>query len=118
MNTKTNPLTWLAVALVIAIALMVALGSWAMSTYGGYTGMMSSGSWGWATLMMGAPAIILIVILFAALSGLREPTDVPAYGSATQQPLEILERRYARGELTREDYLKIRDDLTRGPSHS
>lgn len=118
MNTKTNPLTWLAVALVVAIALMAVLGSWAMGTYGGYYGMMSGGSWSWAMLMMGIPAVILIVILLAALGGLREPTAVPAYASATHQPLEILEQRYARGELTREDYLKIRDDLTRGPSHS
>lgn len=118
MNTKTNPLTWLAVALVVAIALMAVLGSWAMGTYGGYYGMMGSGSWGWAMLMMGIPAVILVVILLAALGGLREPVAYQASASPAQQPLEIVEQRYARGELTREDYLKLRDDLTRGPSHS
>ncbi len=118
MNPKTNALTWLAVALVVAIGLMAALGSWAMSTYGGYYGMMGSGAWGWAMLMMGVPAVILIAILFAALGALREPMAYPTHAPQAQHPLEILEQRYARGELTREDYLKIRDDLARGPSQS
>jgi len=118
MNPKTNPLTWLALALVVAIGLMAALGSWAMTTYGGYNGMMGSGAWGWAMLMMGIPAVVLIAILFVALGVLREPGTYVAYAPQPQHPLEILEQRYARGELTREDYLKIRDDLTRDPSLS
>ncbi len=112
---KMSPLAWLGVALVVAIALMVVLGS---TAYGGYYGMMGSGSWGWAALMMGIPAVVLIVVLLAALGGLGEPRAYPAYAPPPENPLEILERRYARGELTREDYLKIRDDLTRGTSHS
>lgn len=117
-NQKMSPLAWLGIALVVAIALMVILGVLSFSTYGGYYGMMGSGSWGWAALMMGIPAVILIVILLAALGGLREPAAYPAYAPPTLNPLDILEQRYARGELTREDYLKIRDDLSRGPSHS
>ncbi|HII40568.1 MAG TPA: hypothetical protein HA326_05050 [Thermoplasmata archaeon] len=117
-SQRMSPLTWLGVALVVAIALMVILGVLSFSTYGGYYGMMGSGSWGWALLMMGIPAVILIVILLAALGGLREPAGYPVNVPPSQNPLEILEQRYARGELTREDYLKIRDDLAHGPSHS
>lgn len=113
----TKPLTWLAAALVVAIGLMAVFGTLAMTSYGGYYGMMGGGSWGWALLMMGIPAVILIVILLAALGGLTEPAAYPTYAPAPQDPLKILEQRYARGELTREDYLKVRDDLTRGPSH-
>ncbi len=117
-NQKMSPLAWLGIALVVAIALMVILGVLSFSTYGGYYGEMGSGSWGWAVLMMGVPAVILIVILVAAIGGLHEPTVYPAYVPTPQNPLDILEQRYARGELTREDYLKIRDDITRGTSHS
>ncbi len=115
---KMSPLMWLGIALVVAIALMVILGALGASTYGGYYGMMSGGSWGWAALMMGIPVVILIVVLLAALGGLAEPAAVPSYAPPRENPIEILEQRDARGELTREDYLRIRDDLARGPSHS
>lgn len=115
---RISPLAWLGIALVVAIALMALFGALSFSTYGGYYGMMGSGSWGWALLMMGIPAVILIVILLAALGGVREPAPYSAYVPPSGNPLEILEQRYARGELTREDYLRIRDDLTRGPSRS
>ncbi len=113
-DRKMSPLLWLGVALVVAIALMVLLGLLSVSSYGGYYGMMGSGSWGWALLMMGIPAVVLIVILLIALGGLREPAVPPNYGAPPPHPLQILEARYARGELTREDYLRIRDDLIRG----
>lgn len=117
-NPKLSPLPWLGIALVVAIALMAILGILSFSTYGGYYGMMGGGSWGWALLMMGIPAAVLIVILLAALGGLREPTAYPAHVPPSQRPLDIVEQRYARGELTREDYLRIRDDLRREPNDS
>ncbi len=117
-SMKPNPLPWLGIALVVAIALMAVLGVLSFSTYGGSYGMMGGGSWGWAALMMGVPAIILIIILLAALGGLREPTPSAVYGARPQNPLEILEHRYARGEVSREDYLRIREDLLGGPNRS
>ena len=117
-NQRMSPLAWLGVALVVAIALMVLFGVLSFSTYGGYYGMMGSGAWGWGVVMMAVPAVILIVILLAALGGLREPVAYPVYLPPSTNPLEMLEQRYARGELNREDYLKIREDLTRGPTHS
>lgn len=117
-SQKMSPLAWLGIGLVVAIALMVILGVLSFSTFGGYYGMMGSGSWGWATLMMGVPGVLLIVILLAALGGMREPAPNEMYAPPPQNPLQILEQRYARGELTREDYLKIRDDLTRRTAQS
>lgn len=117
-NGRIDPLRWLGIALVVAVGLMAGLGYVTMSTTGGYYGMMGGGSWGWALVMMGIPAVILVLILLAALGGLGEPAAVPAYAPPAQNPVEILEQRYARGELSREDYLKIREDLTRAPSHS
>lgn len=41
----------------------------------------------------------------------------PSSGSATSQaPLEILQTRYAKGEITREEYETIRRDLTGEPA--
>ena len=117
-SRKMSPLAWLGIALVVAIALMVLLGVLSTSGYGGYYGMMSGGSWGWTMVMMGIPAVVLIVVLLAALGGLGAPTAYPTYAPLGEHPLEILERRYAQGELAREDYLRIREDLTRGPTRS
>ena len=117
-SRKMSPLAWLGIALVVAMALMVILGVLGSSTYDGYYGMMGGGSWGWAMLMMGIPAVVLIVVLLAALGGLAEPVAYPTPAPPPENPLEILERRYASGELTREDYLRIRDDLTRVSSNS
>lgn len=119
-NQRMSPLAWLGIALVVAIGLMVAFGTLGLTTYGGYYGMMGSGAWGWGVVMMAVPAVILIVILLAALGGLREPVtpvSYPAYAPPPSNPMEVLEQRYARGELNREDYLRIREDLTHRTAH-
>jgi putative membrane protein len=35
----------------------------------------------------------------------------PRMGASTEDPLEILRRRYARGEITSEEYQSMREDL-------
>ncbi|MEK6987756.1 MAG: SHOCT domain-containing protein [Candidatus Thermoplasmatota archaeon] len=120
-SQKMTPLAWLGIALVVAIGLMVAFGTLSVTTYGGYYGMMGSGAWGWGLLMMAVPGVILFLVLWAALGGLdgRAPAPAyPAYSPFPGNPLEILDNRYARGELSREEYQRMRDDLTRGPAHS
>ncbi|MHB9035010.1 MAG: SHOCT domain-containing protein [Anaerolineae bacterium] len=37
----------------------------------------------------------------------------PYYGGQEPTPLEILEQRYARGEITREQFLAMREDLSK-----
>ncbi len=117
MDRRMNPLSWLAVALVVAIVLMIGLGTWAMTTYGGYYGMMG-GSWTWGLAMMAVPGIVLVVVLLAALGLLDEPAAVSVGPVAGPKPQTILDERYARGELSREDYLRARDDLESGRAHS
>ncbi len=116
-----SPLGWLAIALVVAIGLMVAFGTLTIASFGGAYGMMGSGAWGWGLVMMAVPGAILILVLWAALGGLGNPTAAaayPVYPPAEGRPLEILDGRYARGELSREEYQRMRDDLTRGQVHS
>jgi putative membrane protein len=50
---------------------------------------------------------VLLVILLVNRSG-RSETPADSGG-----PLDILERRYARGEITREEFQTMRDDLNR-----
>lgn len=82
-------------------------------------GMMGGAGWVWGGFVMAAVALVLVVIVIALIGALRQPSAsfaYPAYAPAPRSAFEVLEERYARGELNREDYLKIRGDLTHGPS--
>lgn len=68
---------------------------------------------GWGGHMFGWWGLILGVILIASIIYFvfrsSEPTDLP--GSSDQSPLEILERRYAEGEIDREEFQRRKEDL-------
>lgn len=109
-----NPLVWLSVALVVAIALLVIFGVLSMTSLGGYYGMLGSGAWIWGVAMMGVPGIVLILILVAALGGLGPRTNAPSYPGYNPTPMsasDLLNQRYARGEISREEYMRIRADV-------
>ena len=106
METKqTSPLVWLGLAIILAVGLMAAFAAF-FAPYGGGYGMMGGGM-GWGVLFMVVPAVFLIVLLLAAL-GAFPPGQVTVSRSSA---LETLDVRYARGELTREDYLRMRAEL-------
>lgn len=70
--------------------------------------------WGWMSMGgMGLVWILLLVVIvfvvwrFAGANG-RGPAEPPG---AKESPLEILERRYARGEIDREEFEQRRRDL-------
>lgn len=66
------------------------------------------GMWGmglfWVVL------VVLLVVLVVRLVADRSPAREPPRGDET--PLEILKRRYARGEIDRAEYEERRRDLT------
>lgn len=55
--------------------------------------------------------ILFFVLLFLALAPQRSSWRY--LGFREEDPLEILKRRYARGEITREEYERMREDLKR-----
>lgn len=113
-NQKLSPLAWLGIALVVTVIAMAVFGALSVSTTGGYYGMMGAGM-GWAMAFMAVPLIILILVLVLALGGLREThayAPYPAYIPAPVSAVEALDQRYARGDLNREEYIRMRADLT------
>lgn len=68
---------------------------------------------GWLTwvlvlffLLLLAGGLVALVVLLA-----RQGTDRQARLTGQDEALRILRERYARGEITREEFLAIRDDL-------
>ncbi|HLB67240.1 MAG TPA: SHOCT domain-containing protein [Thermoplasmata archaeon] len=119
-QTKASSLWIWIVAIVVLGFGLLALFAAAMPT-DGHFGMMGSGSWGWAVLMMAVPAIVLIAVLILILSALRVPSQGPTYPGPMPPPpsaLDALDHRYARGELSREEYLRMRGDLTHNTPQS
>ncbi len=107
---RTDPVVWVLVGVVAAVlALVLLLGGWGTSA-----GMMSGQGWGWAPLgMAGIVILVLLLIVFAARHDEALPPPAYPYPPAAQAPtaLETLDARYARGEIPRDEYLRMREDL-------
>lgn len=85
---------------------------WHMGNDNGWGWWMTMG-WLWMVVFWG----LIIWAVYAVISRLeRKPTDQEPREEATA--LDILERRYARGELTTEQFEEMRTRLTsgRGPT--
>lgn len=78
--------------------------------------------WGfdWGMMMLGGLLMLLfwggvIFLIIVAIRTLTRPGQPGAAGDRfstdIHTPLEILQERYARGEITREQYLEMRRDL-------
>jgi putative membrane protein len=73
--------------------------------------------WGWGWMAFGAAwmvffwgvLIALVVWAFSRLTGDRQRTE--GQRSETRSALDIAKERYARGEITREQFEQLREDL-------
>lgn len=114
--------TWaIVVAIILVLILVGACGAILLSWVGGY----GSGNWmmgpgmmggfgfpalgGIALLLFGVLIIIGLVLLVTWLA--RNAGQSPTTTPRGELPLEILKVRYAKGEITREQYETMRRDL-------
>ena len=74
---------------------------------GGWSHM---GGWGWGMAIFGLVFMVLIVVLVAWLIWLatRRPGS---FGDGRRGAVDLLDERYARGEIDRDEYLQRKSDL-------
>jgi putative membrane protein len=112
---------WLVLLIVVLVA--VSLGpvlGWGMMSGIGWSGIGPMGrgmmgAWGtaagpwWSLAWLVFWALIAGAVVLLVFWGLRQAS--PAGGGLSRSPLDVLMERYARGELTREQYEQMRRDL-------
>jgi len=110
-NKQRNPVLWLVLAIVLAVGLMAVFVA-AFMPYGTSYGMMGVGM-GVGAVFMIVPAVVLILVLLAAV-GAFSPSQTyvpPTYVPPPSPAIDVLNARYARGEIPRDEYLRLRADL-------
>jgi putative membrane protein len=106
----------LAVVCLVAIGLLIAGGLW-VRAHGGYGPPMMMGRHGYPSGMrlFGGELLMLVLLgvtagavalLIVGLTGRKQKTS-----GGEPTPLEILKRRYASGEIDREDFERMREEL-------
>lgn len=74
-------------------------------SYPGWLGMF---------LMMVIPVAIIVGIICLVYKAVDKGANSARPGSEAQDPLTILKARYAKGEISGEEFKRIREDLIRG----
>ena len=75
--------------------------------FGGGAGLMFGGLW--MLLMWGIPLLVIVALLKYLLG--KPHADRSADAPTRKTALDILKEAYARGDISREEYLQKRDDL-------
>ncbi len=109
MFGKNRDLIWFLVVLALFVGILPIL-IWG-SRRGYMYGMMGMMGYGWAFMFL-IPAVFLLLIVLGGYYLITEAgrTD-KSESSHGERALEILKERYTKGEITREQYLKMKEDL-------
>ena len=73
--------------------------------------MGSDGGMAFGGLFMWAFWLVLIVLIVVVVKALTGGTSSPGNSSAQESPLDILRKRFARGEIDKEEFERRRREL-------
>jgi len=110
MPERKRDLIWLLGILVVLIGLVSVLPMLMWWPWGGYMqGMMGMMGYGWGFMFL-IPILFLVLIVLGAYYLFTEVSG-QSRSESKGRALEILKERYANGDITREQYLKMKEDL-------
>ena len=74
---------------------------------------MMGGMMGFGMLFMVLPILLVVVLISTLLDRNASPRErSPQYGSyGPETPMQILERRYASGDISRGDFLRMKEEI-------
>ena len=109
MSGKNRDLIWVFVFLVVLISVLLVV-MWGLG--GGYmSGMMSMMGYGWGFMVL-IPIVFLVLIAFGAYYLVTGSTETSRSASNRGgRALEILKERYAKGEITKAQFLTMKREL-------
>ncbi len=71
----------------------------------------SGWAWVWMTLMMVGGAVLLVVLVYVLLRGTQGRQEHPLGKPPAESPLDIAKRRYAAGEISEEEFKRLKEHL-------
>lgn len=81
----------------------------AQRSNGGHGGWWGSHSFGSGGILMWLIPIVLIGILVYFIF---QRHDTPKSNNSAETPMDIIEKRYARGEITKEEFERMKEELS------
>jgi putative membrane protein len=111
-NLKTA-LIIVGIVVAILVVLPLAFGATSGRQYGGW-GMMGPGmmgGFGWMWLIPVFWILILGLIIWAVIAAVRRPGESDSSARSADSALELLKKRYARGEIDKQEYEEKKKDL-------
>ena len=116
-GTTSDERRWvlsLAALVLIALVFVVVIATWSLSTTSSGFGWMMGGNWSWmwgiGAFMMAIP-LIFLVLLVALLLRPRSPQPWVVSTSMAPDPVLEVRMRFARGEITSDQYRQMLDEL-------
>ena len=111
---RQDPAFWIVIAAALLIVTPFAL--W-FGVWGALVGPRPALEAGWTLRGVFVLGLAALALVFVAKAVSMTPTPVLTAGLPPQtEPRAILDARYAKGEITRDEYLRMRADLE-GPAH-
>ena len=77
----------------------------------GYSCFANYGGYGWIGALISLAVVLIVVVLIIWVARRCIPVNRGQLATPQSNPREILQIRYARGELSREEYQQIKADL-------